>query len=144
MSKNNVQSVCYLLCMQVIKPQIIQKPQNQSHIKTKTQTHIKNNTTTNIKHKIFKELVPSVLPLLKKHKRLGHAGIVNHSADLSTPDFKRQDRKSNRTRQKNKKGNSKVESNDSPGISDRGGDIRHPRPPFRGISKEHQNVFVST
>ena len=29
-AKNNVQSVSYLLCMQVIKPQIIQKPKNQS------------------------------------------------------------------------------------------------------------------
>ena len=42
------------------------------------------------------------------------------------------DRKSNRTRQKNKRGDSTVESNDSPEISDRGGDIRHPRPPFGG------------
>ena len=30
MAKNNIQSVSYLLCMQVIKPQIIPKPQNQS------------------------------------------------------------------------------------------------------------------
>ena len=37
---------------------------------------------TNIKHKIFEELVPSVSPLLKKHIRLGHAGIVDHSVDL--------------------------------------------------------------
>ena len=29
-AKNNVQSVSYLLCTQVITPQIIQKPQNQS------------------------------------------------------------------------------------------------------------------
>ena len=33
---------------------------------------------------------------------------------------KRSDRKSNRTRQKNKRGDSKVESNDSPEIPDRG------------------------
>ena len=33
---------------------------------------------------------------------------------------KKQDRKSNRTRQKNKRGDSKVESNDSPEIPDRG------------------------
>ena len=33
---------------------------------------------------------------------------------------KRQDRKSNRTRQKNKRADSKVESNDSPEIPDRG------------------------
>ena len=47
---------------------------------------------------------------------------------------KRQNRKSNRTRQKNKRGDSKVESNDSPEILDGGGGggrgIRHPRPPF--------------
>ena len=30
MAKNNVQSVSYLLYTQVIKPQIIQKPQDQS------------------------------------------------------------------------------------------------------------------
>ena len=43
-----------------------------------------------------------------------------------------QDRKSNRNRQKNKRGDSQVESYDSPEISNRegGGDIRHPRPPF--------------
>ena len=35
----------------------------------------------------FEELVPSVSPLLKKHIRLGHAGIVDHSVDLSIPDF---------------------------------------------------------
>ena len=45
-------------------------------------------TYTNIKHKFFKELVPSVLPLLKKHIRLGHAGIVDHSVNLSIQDFK--------------------------------------------------------
>ena len=41
-----------------------------------------------IKHKIFKELVPSVSPLLKKHIRVGHAGIMDHSINLSMPDFK--------------------------------------------------------
>ena len=39
MAKNNVQSVSYLLCTQVIKPQIFQKPQNQSC----TQIYIKQN-----------------------------------------------------------------------------------------------------
>ena len=47
-----------------------------------------NKTYTNIEHKIFEESVPSVSPLLKKHIRLGHAGIVDHSVDLSIPDFK--------------------------------------------------------
>ena len=46
-------------------------------------------TYTNIKHKIFEELVSSVLLLLKKHIRLGHAGIVDHYIDLSIPDFKK-------------------------------------------------------
>ena len=46
-----------------------------------------NKTYTNIKHKIFKELVPSVSPLLEKHIKLGHAGILDHSVDLSVPDF---------------------------------------------------------
>ena len=40
-------------------------------------------------HKIFEELVPSVSPLLKKYIKLGHAGIVDHSVDLSIPDFKK-------------------------------------------------------
>ena len=48
-----------------------------------------NKTYTNIGHKIFEELVPSVSPLLKKHIRLGHAGIVDHSVDLSIPDLKK-------------------------------------------------------
>ena len=51
-----------------------------------TQIYI-NKTYTNIGHKIFEELVPLVSPLLKKHIRLGHAGIVDHSVDLSIPDF---------------------------------------------------------
>ena len=84
MAKNNVQSVWYLLCMQVIKPQINQKPQNRSQHKL---TY--NKTYTKIKQNFFKELVPSVLPLLKKHIRLGHAGIVDHSVDLSIPDVKK-------------------------------------------------------
>ena len=38
---------------------------------------------------LSKELVPSLSPLLKKHIRLGHAGIVDHSVHLSIPDFKK-------------------------------------------------------
>ena len=53
-----------------------------------TQIYI-NKTYTNIGHKIFEELVPSVSPLLKKHIRLGHAGIADHYVDLSIPDFKK-------------------------------------------------------
>ena len=50
-------------------------------------------TYTNIGHKIFEELVPSVSPLLKKHTRLGHAGIVDHFVDLSIPDLKKKKKK---------------------------------------------------
>ena len=39
-------------------------------------------TYTKIKHRIFEELVPSVLPLLKKHVRLGHTGIMHHSISV--------------------------------------------------------------
>ena len=48
---------------------------------------------SNIKHRIFEELVPSVLPLVKKHTRPGHAGIVDHSVGLSIPDFKKKYKK---------------------------------------------------
>ena len=53
-----------------------------------TQIYIKQNIH---KHQtqIFEELVPSVSPLLKMHIRLGHAGIMDHSVDLSIPDFKK-------------------------------------------------------
>ena len=53
-----------------------------------TQIYMKQ-TYTNIGHKIFEELVPSVSPLLKKQPRLGHAGVVDHSVDLSIPDLKK-------------------------------------------------------
>ena len=46
-------------------------------------------TYANIKHKIFEELVPSVLLLLKKHIRLGHAGIMDHLIDISITDLKK-------------------------------------------------------
>ena len=55
---------------QVIKPQIIQSVLTHTYIQKITH---KKKQPTNIKHKIFKELVPSVLPLLKKCIRLGHA-----------------------------------------------------------------------
>ena len=47
-----------------------------------------NKTYTNIEHKIFEELVPLVPPLLKMLIRLGQAGIVDHSVDLSIPELK--------------------------------------------------------
>ena len=54
--------------------------------------YIYKHTYTNIKHLIFEELVPSVLPVFKNNNnniRLGHAGIVDHSVDLSIPYFKK-------------------------------------------------------
>ena len=44
---------------------------------------------TNIKNFFFNELVSSLLPLLKKHIRLGYTGIVDHSVDLSVPNLKK-------------------------------------------------------
>ena len=45
-------------------------------------------SVSKIKQKLFKEVVLCVLPLLKKkHISLGHAGLVDHSVDLSIPDF---------------------------------------------------------
>ena len=77
MAENNVQSGSYLLYTQATKKQTIHKPQNQPwHKLTQNKTH------TNIRQKIPEELVPLVSPLLKKHTRLGHAGIVDHSVDL--------------------------------------------------------------
>ena len=74
--------LCLLLCTHVIKPQTLPKPQNQSRHQITS-----NKTYTNVKHKLFEELVPSVLPLLKKHIRLGHAGMVDHLVDLSISFF---------------------------------------------------------
>ena len=51
-----------------------------------TQIYIKQNIHKH-GHKIFEELIPSVSPLSKKHTRLGHSDIVDHSVDLSIPDF---------------------------------------------------------
>ena len=53
------------------------QPSVKSIYKTNQFANIKH-TYTNIKQ-IFDELGPSVLPLLKEHTRLGHAGIVDHS-----------------------------------------------------------------
>ena len=78
-AKNNVQSASYLLCMQVIKPQIIQKPQNQSWHKL-SENIAKHQT------QIFRRISPFGIALLKKqnkkkHIRLGQAGIMDHSID---------------------------------------------------------------
>ena len=54
--------------------------QTFSHVNPKTSPHanIKQNTRTQTTH-LFEELVPSLLPMLKEHIRLGQAGIINHS-----------------------------------------------------------------
>ena len=63
----------------------IYQPSSLSSQSTKTNhfANIEHNVYTNIRHK-FSELVPSILPLLKEHIRLGHAGngIVDHSVSF--------------------------------------------------------------
>ena len=57
---------------------------------------------------------------------------------------KRYDRKDDGTKQNNKRGDGKVESNDSPEIPDwGGGDIRHPRPPFGEEEEEEKKKRYS-
>ena len=81
-AKNNVQSVSYFYPAR--------KPSNHKskNNKISTATNVQK-TYTNIKQNFFEELVPSVLPLLKKHVRLGHTGIVdqlvNWYFELSQP-----------------------------------------------------------
>ena len=68
--------------MQVIKPQIIQKPQNQSCTQIYIQQNIHKHQTQN-----FQRINPFGITPLEKHIKLGHAGTVDHSVDLSIPDF---------------------------------------------------------
>ena len=79
-------SICLLFTLHT-SHQTINSPKTTKSVLT--QIFIHNKTYTHIKHKLSEELVPSVLPLLKKHIRLGHAGIMDHSVDLSIPDFKK-------------------------------------------------------
>ena len=45
-------------------------------------------TYTHIKQKFFRRISPfSIVTVKKKHIKLGHAGIVDHSIDSSIPDF---------------------------------------------------------
>ena len=81
MAKNNVQSVSYLLCTQVIKPQIIHKIRHDTNLHKQ---NIHKHRTQN-----FRRTSPFGITLLKRHIRLGHAGIVDHSVHLSIPDFKK-------------------------------------------------------
>ena len=87
-------SIChlYLLFTQVIRPQI-QQQQQQKPTKSVLHKFTYNKIYANVKHKIFEQIVLSVLSLLKKHIRLGHADIVDHSVDLSIPDFKKERKK---------------------------------------------------
>ena len=69
--------VSQLFCTQVFKPQNSEKSTESVSTQNKT-IH----TCTNIKYDAFEELVPSILPLLKKkkHTRLGrYASIVDPS-----------------------------------------------------------------
>ena len=66
---------------QVIKPQI-PKPQNQQiYIKLNIHKHQTQN---------FRRISPfGITPVKKAHKAEAHAGIVDHSVDLSIPDFRK-------------------------------------------------------
>ena len=57
-----------------------------------TQIYIKQNIH---KHRTqnVRRISPFGITPLKKHIRLGHAGIVDHSVDLSIPDFKKSTKK---------------------------------------------------
>ena len=46
-------------------------------------------TYTNISNTKLSKIYPFSIAPVKKHIRLGHAGIVDHSVDLSIPDFKK-------------------------------------------------------
>ena len=72
---------------------------------------------------------------LSLHKKILEDFSGKKSEHWASTHKKRQDRKSNRTRQKHKRGDSKVESNNSPETPDRGENIRHPPPPFREKKK---------
>ena len=91
-------SVCLLFTLHA-SHQTTNSPKTTTSVPTHNYLH---KTYTNIKHNIFEALVPSVLPLLKKkkkHIRLGHAGIVDHSVDLLTPAFKKVFKKRNGQKQ---------------------------------------------
>ena len=71
---------------------------SKSHkISPNTNLHKTKHTQTSNTN-FFEELVPS--PPLKKHIRLGHAGIVDLSVDLSIPDFKKYEKGMDRSNKK--------------------------------------------
>ena len=67
-----------------------------------TQIDIKQNIH---KHRTqnFRRISPFSITPLKKHIRLGHAGIVDHSVDLSIPDFKKVIKKKKKGMDRNNK-----------------------------------------
>ena len=71
---------------EVIKPQIIQKQQNQSWHKCTENIH-RHQTNFFLRISPFGIAPVKTIYIQKKHITLGHAGIVNHSVDLSIPDF---------------------------------------------------------
>ena len=72
----NLSPIFFLTNMQVIKPKIIQKQQNQSRHKCTENIH-KHQTKT------FQKISPFGIAPVKKHVRLGRSVIVDHSVDLS-------------------------------------------------------------
>ena len=58
------------------------QPSVKSIYKTNHFTNMKDTYIHKQQTQIFEEPVPSILPLLKEHTRLGHAGIVDHPVHL--------------------------------------------------------------
>ena len=75
MAENKPHFINYLFCMQVIINHI-KYVKSTKLVSTQIETKHK---CTNINHNIFKEIVPSILLLLRKYIRSGHTGIVDPS-----------------------------------------------------------------
>ena len=73
--------------------------QTLSQVKSTKSTHtqiiLKQKVHTQTANTNFEELVPSILPLLKKNTRLGHAGTIDHSDSSILKYNKRMDGKDN-------------------------------------------------
>ena len=72
--------VCLLLILHISLQTTIFLKSTQSVL---TQIYISNIYIHKHQTQNCRRIVPSVLPLLEKHIRLGHAGIVDHFVDLS-------------------------------------------------------------
>ena len=66
---------------------------------------------TNIKNKLFEEFVPSVLPLLKKHIRLRHAGIVDQFRRFINTRFKKKKKSGKKEEERNGQKQHKILTN---------------------------------